>query len=124
MSIVGERWGAAGQRTLPAEAPEHLEQIALADLTKLDTDLDRDTHRALRAAARNLTHDFAATCDTEAIEHLLFSRYVQLARHARITKFLPLLAERFVRDRLRVLATRTLGPSADNGGGSIGRQVD
>ena len=65
------------------------------------TELDRDTQRSLRAAARSLTREFAGIYDTETIEHLIVSHHAQLASHARITKFLPLLAERSVRDRLR-----------------------
>jgi len=42
--------------------------------------------------------------DAETIEHFLVSHYAQLASRARITKFLPLLAERSVRDRLRAFA--------------------
>ena len=65
--------------------------------------VDRDTQRSLRAAARSLTREFAGTYDADTIEHFLVSHYAQLASHARITKFLPLLAERSVRDRLRAL---------------------
>jgi hypothetical protein len=55
----------------------------------------------LRVAARNLTRDFAGMYDAETIEHVLLAHYARLASHARITKFLPLLAERSVRDGLR-----------------------
>ena len=99
MSIVDERWAVRAPRRPDAPA---------ASLPADDfAELDRDTQRALRAAARTLARDFAGTFDPETIERFLASRYAQLASHARITKFLPLLAERFVRDRLRVLATRT-----------------
>jgi arsenate reductase (thioredoxin) len=99
LSIVDERWAVGTLRRSDAPAVP----LPADDLTALD----RDTQRALRAAARNLTKEFAGTFDTETIEGFLVSRYAELARDARITKFLPLLSESFVRDRLRVLATRT-----------------
>jgi protein-tyrosine-phosphatase len=54
-------------------------------------------------ASRNLRAEFDGTFATETIEQLLSESYDQLARRATTTS-LPLMAERFARQRLRALA--------------------
>ena len=66
--------------------------------------LSIDTTLALRTAARRLAEEFAGTFGTETIERFLHASYDQLAAHAAVTKFLPLMAERFARQRLRAVA--------------------
>jgi arsenate reductase (thioredoxin) len=74
------------------------------------TDTDRGEHRsvdqqlALRTAARNLRDEFAGVFAEETIERFLHSSYDQFAVRGRIPHFLPLLAERFARQRLTALA--------------------
>ena len=63
-----------------------------------------DTQVALRTAASRLSDDFRGIYGTETIERFLHSSYDQLAERATITKFLPLMAERFGRQRLTALA--------------------
>ena len=63
-----------------------------------------DTQVALRTAASRLADDFRGIYGTETIERFLHSSYDQLAERATITKFLPLMAERFGRQRLTALA--------------------
>jgi arsenate reductase len=63
-----------------------------------------DTQVALRTAASRLSADFRGIYGTETIERFLSSSYDQLAERATITKFLPLMAERFGRQRLTALA--------------------
>jgi protein-tyrosine-phosphatase len=63
-----------------------------------------DQQVALRTAATRLTEEFAGTFNTETIERFLHSSYDQFAGRATITTFLPLIAERFARQRLRALA--------------------
>ena len=63
-----------------------------------------DTQIALRTAAANLAEEFRGIYGPETIERFLSSSYDQLAQNAAITKFLPLMAERFGRQRLRALA--------------------
>ncbi|HEU4544912.1 MAG TPA: arsenate reductase ArsC [Microlunatus sp.] len=63
-----------------------------------------DTQVALRTAASRLSADFRGIYGTETIERFLNSSYDQLAERATITKFLPLMAERFGRQRLTALA--------------------
>jgi arsenate reductase len=67
-------------------------------------DLSIDQQLALRTAAANLRHDFADVFGTETIERFLHSSYDQFAGRALIPNYLPLLAERFARQRLRALA--------------------
>ncbi len=59
---------------------------------------------ALKAAASRLSRDFAGTFNEETIERFLHSSYEQFAGRATIATFLPLLAERFARQRLQALA--------------------
>jgi arsenate reductase len=59
---------------------------------------------ALNAAAVRLRGEFAETFGTETIERFLHTSYDQFASQAVIENFLPLLAERFARQRLRALS--------------------
>src|SRR5664279_4374304 len=63
-----------------------------------------DQQVALKTAATRLTRDFEGTFGVETIERFLHSSYDQFAGKATIANFLPLLAERFARQRLRALA--------------------
>ena len=67
-------------------------------------DLSIDQQLALRTAAVNLQREFDGTFGTETIERFLHSSYDQFASRASIPNFLPLLAERFARQRLTALA--------------------
>jgi protein-tyrosine-phosphatase len=66
--------------------------------------LSLDQQLALKTAAKNLGDDFAGTFAEETIELFLETSYDQFADRARFTHFLPLMAERFARQRLRALA--------------------
>jgi arsenate reductase (thioredoxin) len=66
--------------------------------------LSIDTTVALRTAATRLAEEFTGTFRTETIERFLHSSYDQLVQRAAVTKFLPLMAERFARQRLRAVA--------------------
>ncbi|MFC5136807.1 arsenate reductase ArsC [Actinomycetospora rhizophila] len=68
------------------------------------SDLSIDQRLALKTAATNLQREFADTFGVETIERFLHSSYDEFAGRATIIKFLPLLAERFARQRLRALA--------------------
>ncbi len=67
-------------------------------------DLSIDQKLALRTAATRLESEFSDMFGVETIERFLHSSYDQFARRASIANFLPLLAERFARQRLRALA--------------------
>jgi arsenate reductase len=75
-------------------------------------DLSIDQQLALRTAAGNLSRTFGDLYGPETIERFLTSSYDQFATASAIPNFLPLLAERFARQRLEAL-TRVEGHRND-----------
>jgi protein-tyrosine-phosphatase len=67
-------------------------------------ELTVDAQLALRTAAANLQREFADLYGTETIELFLQTSFDQFATKSRISRFLPLIAERFARQRLTALA--------------------
>jgi protein-tyrosine-phosphatase len=67
-------------------------------------DLSIDQQLALRTAATRLQSQFGEHFGVETIERFLHSSYDQFAGRATVPNFLPLLAERFARQRLTALA--------------------
>ena len=67
-------------------------------------DLSIDQQLALRTAATNLAREFDGTFGAETIDRFLHSSYDEFAGRAAVLNYLPLLAERFARQRLRALA--------------------
>ncbi len=67
---------------------------------------------ALENAGTRLAEEFRGTYGRETIDRFLRTSYDQFVKNASVTTFLPLLAERFVRQRLQALA-RVEGHSAD-----------
>ncbi len=63
-----------------------------------------DDRLALKQAAANLAQEFSGIYGPETIERFLDSSFDQFAGRATVTKFLPLLAGRFARQRLHALA--------------------
>lgn len=63
-----------------------------------------DQQHALTTSASRLAAEFSATFNAETIERFLHSSFDQFAETATIDKFLPLLAERFARQRLQALS--------------------
>jgi protein-tyrosine-phosphatase len=72
----------------------------MPDLGSLGT----DQRLALRSASTTLAKELDGTFGAETIELFLATSYDQLATAAKVATFLPLLAERFARQRLRALA--------------------
>ncbi|MBA3574696.1 MAG: arsenate reductase ArsC [Pseudonocardiales bacterium] len=73
--------------------------------TDRDTPLSLDQTVALKTAAQSLRREFGDDMfSTETIERFLHSSYDQFADQDAIPNFLPLLAERFARQRLKALA--------------------
>lgn len=68
------------------------------------SDVGTDQQAALRVAAARLADEFAGTFGAETIEKFLVTSYDQFAGRATVSRFLPLMAERFARQRLRALA--------------------
>ncbi|MGB0436465.1 MAG: arsenate reductase ArsC [Mycobacterium sp.] len=71
---------------------------------RLRYDLSIDQRLALKSAATQLEKEFDGIFGVETIERFLHSSYSQFAGRASIPNFLPLLAERFARQRLGALA--------------------
>ena len=71
-----------------------------------------DQQLALRSAAKTLQEEFTGTFSTETIEQFLQTSFDEFADRAKFTNFLPLMAERFARQRLRALA-KVEGKAAD-----------
>jgi protein-tyrosine-phosphatase len=67
--------------------------------------LSVDQQYALRRAAVALHEEFSDPFSMETIELLLTTSYDQFTRRATVHNFLPLMAERFARQRLRALAS-------------------
>ncbi len=68
------------------------------------SDLPLDQSLALRSAAVRLRDDFDGVFGAETIERFLQTSFDQFAGRATVPTFLPLMAERFARQRLRALA--------------------
>jgi arsenate reductase (thioredoxin) len=67
-------------------------------------DLAIDQQLALRTAAERLVREFEGMYGVETIERFLVSSYDQFASRSSVATFLPLIAERFARQRLNALA--------------------
>ncbi|GFG62494.1 hypothetical protein MMUR_66300 [Mycolicibacterium murale] len=67
-------------------------------------DLSIDQQHALTTAATRLERDFGGSFGVATIERFLHTSYDQFAGRATVPNFLPLLAERFARQRLHALA--------------------
>jgi len=63
-----------------------------------------DQQVTLKTSATRLAEEFSTTFNAETIERFLHSSFDQFAGKATITQFLPLLAERFARQRLQALS--------------------
>jgi arsenate reductase len=63
-----------------------------------------DQQVALKTAATRLAREFAGTFNPETIERFLHTSYDQFAGRATTVNFLPLLAERFAKQRLEAMA--------------------
>ena len=66
--------------------------------------LSIDQRHALKLAATTLHDEFHDVLATETIQLFLETSYDQFADRAKFTNFLPLMAERFARQRLKALA--------------------
>lgn len=71
---------------------------------EITTDITLDQQVALKVAVTRLAREFAGTFNRETIERFLNTSYDQFAGNATLVNFLPLLAERFARQRLQAVA--------------------
>jgi protein-tyrosine-phosphatase len=76
------------------------------------TSLSPDQRLSLTMAARTLHEEFEGVFSTDTIELFLATSYDQFADRAKFNHFLPLMAERFARQRLQALA-RVEGKASD-----------
>ncbi len=76
----------------------------MPDTVHWQQDLSIDQQLALRTAATRLAGEFDGIYGPETIERFLHTSYDQFATRASVPNFLPLLAERFARQRLHALA--------------------
>jgi len=67
-------------------------------------DLSPDQRLSLSVAARSLADEFEGIFGTDTIELFLATSYDQFAHRAKFNHYLPLMAERFARQRLKALA--------------------
>ncbi|MFD8565235.1 arsenate reductase ArsC [Streptosporangium canum] len=67
-------------------------------------ELTIDQQLALATATRRLGEEFTGAFGAETIERFLHTSYEEFATRAAVANFLPLLAERFARQRLHALA--------------------
>ncbi len=86
--------------------------MSTSPVTGDSPDLSIDQQLALRTAATRLQEQFGEQFGVQTIERFLQSSYDQFAGRSAVPNFLPLLAERFARQRLTALA-RVEGKSTD-----------
>jgi protein-tyrosine-phosphatase len=67
-------------------------------------EMTTEQQRLLRTAASHLAREFDGVFGQETIEEFLASSYDQFAGQAAVSNILPLLAQRFARQRLQALA--------------------
>lgn len=84
----------------------------MPDAPTTPTGISLDQQLALRVAAERLADEFTGTFNTETISKFLGSSYGEFAGRATVVNYLPLLAERFARERLHALA-RVEGLASD-----------
>jgi arsenate reductase (thioredoxin) len=68
------------------------------------SNLDSDQSLALRSASLRLAREFEGIFGVETVERFLHTSFDEFATRATVTRFLPLIAERFARQRLRAQA--------------------
>lgn len=78
-----------------------------------EPDLGLEQKMALRNAASRLQKQFDGVFNTETIERFLYSSYNEFASRSTVLIWLPLLAEKFARQRLSALA-KVEGKSDDS----------
>ncbi|GAB3195352.1 arsenate reductase ArsC [Nocardioides hungaricus] len=72
--------------------------------TPANSQITLDQQIALKTAAARLAQEFDGTFNEETIERFLNTSYDQFAGKATLVNFLPLLAERFAKQRLQAMA--------------------
>jgi arsenate reductase (thioredoxin) len=73
--------------------------------------LSTGERQQLRQGAERLSHEFSGVVNTETIERYMSESLDKLSASAHISTWLPLLAERFARERLRAVVRLEAGSS-------------
>ena len=81
----------------------------MSDPTGATAELPLEQRLQLRQAAERLRDIFAGQLNAETIERFLTESFDQISAGARLPNWLPLLAERFAKERLRALVRLELG---------------
>ena len=76
------------------------------------SDLPLDQQHVVRVVSASLEEQFEGTFGPETVERFVVDSLAQMTATATITSFLPVLAEKFARQRLHALA-RVEGPPSD-----------
>jgi protein-tyrosine-phosphatase len=76
----------------------------MEELMTTHPELAIDHQLALRTAAERLAREFDGIYGTQTIERFLESGYDQFASRSSVATYVPLIAERFARQRLRAMA--------------------
>jgi arsenate reductase len=76
----------------------------MSETTRPHLDLSVDQQLALRAAVARLAGEFDGIYGRETVERFLHASYERFAAPGSLPQFLPLLAERFARQRLYAMA--------------------
>jgi protein-tyrosine-phosphatase len=83
----------------------------MSDAERPATSLTIEQRLQIRQGAERLTQYFAGVLNAETIERCMTDSLDQLAQTARLPNWLPLLAERFAKERLRALVRLEAGAS-------------
>ncbi|MEQ8719578.1 MAG: arsenate reductase ArsC [Acidimicrobiales bacterium] len=75
----------------------------------LGAELTTEQKLLVRQAARRLGEEFEGTFNTETIERYIHDSQLKLESRAKFATWLPVLIERFTRDRLKALARLEVG---------------
>ena len=81
----------------------------MSDIKTPAIELPVEMQLRIRQAAEHLKRQFAGVLNAETIERFMNDSLDQLMENARIPTWLPLLAERFAKDRLRALVRLQAG---------------
>ncbi len=91
----------------------------MSDIKTPAIELPVEMQLRIRQAAEHLKRQFAGVLNAETIERFMYDSLDQLMENARIPTWLPLLAERFAKDRLRALVRLQAGAGVDHSRGAL-----
>src|ERR1700728_3110461 len=93
-------------RSVAKEPTHDIQAMALVHL------MTKGERMALHSAAGDLHAQFRGVFGPETIEAMLLASYAQIAARSTVYRWLTLAAERYSRERLRVLASARIHPAS------------